>query len=103
MTEVREVVVDTPEALAACCAALAEWPVLGFDTEFVGEETYHPRLCLVQVATPTTLYLIDPFVTGPLDAFWRLLLDPQRVVVVHAGRREPPAARAGCARAASRR
>ncbi|MFO0928095.1 MAG: ribonuclease D [Gemmataceae bacterium] len=88
MTEVREEVVDTPEALAACCAALAEWPVLGFDTEFVGEETYHPRLCLVQVATPTTLYLIDPFVTGPLDAFWRLLLDPQRVVVVHAGREE---------------
>lgn len=88
MTEVREEVVTSPEALQACCEVLAACPLLGLDTEFVGEETYHPRLCLVQVATPTALYLIDPFATGPLDAFWRLLLDPQRTVVVHAGREE---------------
>ena len=47
-----------------------------------------PRLCLVQVATSERLFLIDPFATGSLDAFWPLLLDPRRVVVVHAGREE---------------
>ena len=88
MAEVTEEIIQSAEGLAACCAYLAGCPVIGLDTEFVGEETYHPRLCLVQVATPERLFLIDPFATGPLDAFWPLLLDPARVVVVHAGREE---------------
>ena len=80
--------VSTPEELAACCAHLAAQPQFGFDTEFVGEDTYHPRLCLVQAAAPDRLFLIDPLSAGPLDAFWRLVVDPARVVVVHAGREE---------------
>src|SRR4051794_30933814 len=88
MPEVQEVVVATPEELTECCGFLASCPRVGFDTEFVGEDTYHPRLCLVQVATPERLYLIDPLSAGPLDAFWKLLLDPARLVVVHAGREE---------------
>ena len=88
MSEVQEEIVSTPEELAACCNYLASCPRLGFDTEFVGEDTYHPSLCLVQVATSERLFLIDPLTAGPLDAFWKLLLDPERVVVVHAGREE---------------
>ena len=88
MPELREEIVTQPEELAACCAALAACPHFGFDTEFVGEDTYHPSLCLVQVATPDRLFLIDPLTTGPLDAFWELVVDPARVVVVHAGREE---------------
>jgi ribonuclease D len=84
----EEVVVNTPEQLAACCADLAACPQIGMDTEFVGEDTYHPRLCLVQVATPARLYVIDPLSAGPLDAFWKLVIDPGRLVVVHAGREE---------------
>src|SRR5262249_10911389 len=56
--------------------------------EFVGEETYHPQLCLVQVATPTRLFLLDPLQLTDLSSFWPLLHDPNRVVVVHAGREE---------------
>jgi ribonuclease D len=85
---VREEIITGPEELAACCAALAACPQLGFDTEFVGEDTYHPRLCLVQVATPEALFLIDPLTAGPLGAFWQLVVDPARVTVVHAGREE---------------
>jgi ribonuclease D len=88
MPEIMEEIVTTPQQLADCCAFLAGCPVVGFDTEFVGEETYHPRLCLVQVATPTRLLLIDPLSSGPLDAFWKLIVDPARTVVVHAGREE---------------
>lgn len=83
-----EQLIATPEELAACCAYLASCAQIGFDTEFVGEDTYHPRLCLVQVATPERLLLIDPLSTGPLDAFWKLIVDPARLVVVHAGREE---------------
>jgi ribonuclease D len=88
MTELREEIVSRPEELEAFCALLASCPHFGFDTEFVGENTYHPRLCLVQVATPERLFLIDPLTAGPLDAFWKLVVDPSRVVVVHAGREE---------------
>jgi ribonuclease D len=88
MPDVREEIVTQPEELAACCAYLASCPHFGFDTEFVGEDSYHPRLCLVQVATDERLFLIDPLSTGPLDAFWALVVDPARVVIVHAGREE---------------
>ncbi|MFO0841614.1 MAG: ribonuclease D [Gemmataceae bacterium] len=88
MPEITEEIVSTPEGLQECCAYLSTCSVIGFDTEFVGEETYHPKLCLVQVATHGRLFLIDPFEAGPLDAFWQLLLDPARAVVVHAGREE---------------
>jgi ribonuclease D len=88
MSELQEEIVTQPEELAACCAELTACSYFGFDTEFVGEDTYHPRLCLVQVATAERLFLIDPLTTGPLDAFWQLVVDPARVVVVHAGREE---------------
>src|SRR5437764_8904361 len=88
MPDVKEEVINTPEQLAQCCEYLATQKVLGFDTEFVGEDTYHPRLCLVQVATAQRLFLIDPLSVGPLDAFWKLVVDPTNLVVVHAGREE---------------
>jgi ribonuclease D len=88
MAQMREEIITHPEELARCCAELAQFPYFGFDTEFVGEDTYHPSLCLVQVATADGLYLIDPLTAGPLDAFWQLIVDPARVVVVHAGREE---------------
>src|SRR5690349_10252989 len=88
MPEVPEAIVTTAEELEACCEHLAACRRFGFDTEFVGENTYHPHLCLVQVATAERLYLIDPLAAGPLDAFWRLVVDPQNLVVVHAGREE---------------
>ena len=88
MPDLPEEIVTKPEELAACCDDLAALPHFGFDTEFVGEDTYHPHLCLVQVATAERLFLIDPLSAGPLDAFWHLVVDPARVVVVHAGREE---------------
>ncbi len=88
MSSVPEVMITKPEELEPCCEELARCEVIGFDTEFVGEDTFHPSLCLVQVATPHQLYLIDPLSVGPLDPFWRLIVDPKRVVVVHAGREE---------------
>src|SRR5438067_184868 len=88
MRQLGEEIVSQPDELAACCEYLAGCPQLGFDTEFVGEDSYHPRLCLVQVATEEKLFLIDPLSAGPLDAFWKLIVDPARLVIVHAGREE---------------
>ncbi|MBL8792815.1 MAG: ribonuclease D, partial [Planctomycetia bacterium] len=80
-----EQVVSRPDELPAFLEHLAACPVFGLDTEFVGEDTYHPHLCLVQVATPERLCLIDPLTAGSLEAFWRLVADPKHRVIVHAG------------------
>lgn len=88
LPDLPEEVISRPEELPACCEYLASCRRFGFDTEFVGEDTYHPHLCLIQVATSERLILIDPLTVGPLDAFWKLVVDPANQVVVHAGREE---------------
>lgn len=60
-------------------------PWLCFDTEFVGEKRYWPRLCLIQVATENGNYLIDPFECGKLDPFLSLMEDANICKITHAG------------------
>jgi ribonuclease D len=88
MPDRSESILARPEELAECCSYLRGCTCFGFDTEFVGENTYQPQLCLVQVATPERLILIDPQGVGPLDRFWDLITDPAHLIVVHAGREE---------------
>lgn len=88
MDQSKEVLIHTAAGLQQCCAQLAKSHRFGFDTEFVGEESYHPRLCLIQVATNDALYLIDPLALPSLEPFWQLVVDPANQVVVHAGREE---------------
>lgn len=100
MLHLPEFMVHTRSELIACCEHLAAWPAFGFDTEFIGEQTFHPRLCLVQVATPERLFLIDPIELEDLTPFWELVADPGRVAVVHAGREEMRICRRALGRAA---
>lgn len=86
--EFPELLITQQAQLDACLEHLAGTDVLGFDTEFVGEDAYRPDLCLIQVATAERLYVIDPLTLGSLKEFWQLLLDPKRVTVVHAGRED---------------
>jgi len=60
-------------------------PMFAFDTEFIGEVTYFPKTCLVQVATEERVALIDPFAIRDLSAIWELVADPLRITIVHAG------------------
>jgi ribonuclease D len=83
-----EHLITDPAQMAVCLEHLAKSPVIGFDTEFVGEDAYRPELCLIQIATAEQLLVIDPFTVGPLEEFWKLLLDPARTTVVHAGRED---------------
>src|SRR5262245_55218192 len=56
-----------------------------YDSEFIGELTYHPKLCLVQVASAQRVALIDPLAEVNLTPFWELLCDPAVEKIVHAG------------------
>ncbi|THJ20969.1 MAG: ribonuclease D [Nitrospira sp. CG24E] len=78
-------------ALESLCRTLRQSPRLALDTEFVGEDTFVPRLELIQVATADTAAVIDfPAVQagGSLDVFWELICDAKIEKVVHAGRQD---------------
>jgi len=80
--------VTTDSQLKQLVERLSAHPHLAFDTEFVSEHTYRSQLCLLQVAAPGILAVIDTLKVSELDSFWRLLTDPSRTTVVHAGREE---------------
>ena len=83
--------VTDQRALEALCHTLRQSPRLALDTEFVGEDTFIPRLELIQVATATTAAVIDfPAVqaSGSLDIFWELICDVKIDKIVHAGRQD---------------
>jgi ribonuclease D len=54
------------------------------DTEFVWERTYAPVLCLVQLATPERLAVIDPLRGAPLEPVAQMMADPAVEKVMHA-------------------
>lgn len=83
-----EQMIDRAEDLPALCSQLSAIGCFGFDTEFVGEGSFHPQLCLIQVSVPDRLILIDPFKVGSLEPFWQIVTDPAHLVVVHSGRAE---------------
>ncbi len=83
--------VTDQSALETLCLTLKQSSRLALDTEFVGEDTFVPRLELIQVATATTAAVIDfPAVQakGSLDAFWELICDTKIEKIVHAGRQD---------------
>lgn len=80
--------VNSPDALSRAIDKLAKSQVIGYDTEFVSEESFRPELCLVQIATAKDLFVVDPFSTGPLDMLWEVLTEGSRTIIVHSGREE---------------
>lgn len=62
----------------------AEW--IAMDTEFVSEDTYRPQLCLIQVAAPEGMGLIDAIAVDDVAPFWKMLAEGDHETIVHAGR-----------------
>lgn len=85
--EVRAPITTDDRLLEAAAEARAH-DRLALDTEFLRERTYTARLCLVQVATPTALYLIDPLDGLDLRPIAELVGDGGIEIVVHAGRQD---------------
>jgi ribonuclease D len=73
--------------LDALCDRLSGCPEIAFDTEFVSEDTFHPELCLIQIATREEMAVVDPQ-TLDVTPFWQLLTVGNHVTVLHAGREE---------------
>ncbi len=82
------VVVDSAEGAATALAAIRDSAIVGIDTEFVGESSYEPELCLLQVATSDAIWLVDPLAGIDLSEIWQALTDPDREIVAFAARQE---------------
>jgi ribonuclease D len=82
-------IIATTETLAEFCERQNGAEFVTVDTEFMRESTYWPKLCLVQVAGPEEVAVIDALADGidlaPLD---RLMLDPGVLKVFHAARQD---------------
>jgi ribonuclease D len=91
MTPLHEHYITNSAALETLCKQLRSSPRLALDTEFVGEDSFIPKLELIQVATSEIAAVIDfPAVqtNGSLAPFWELICDPKVEKVVHAGRQD---------------
>lgn len=77
--------VATYEELVETVDEMRTAGVVAYDTEFIGEETYHPKICLIQLATRDFVAIVDPLAIEDLSPVWDLLIDPDVQKLVHAG------------------
>ena len=76
-------------AVAALCKRLARADYITVDTEFMREQTFWSKLCLVQVAGPDEAAAIDPLVEGlDLKPFFSLLANKKVLKVFHGARQD---------------
>jgi ribonuclease D len=77
--------IDTDAEFLALMSEIkaADW--FGYDTEFIGEKTFVPVLCLIQVLHKDNVYLIDPIAIKDLSAFLDLIVDERILKITHAG------------------
>ena len=77
--------VTTKEELAEALAHVRAAGTFAYDTEFIGEESYWPRICLVQLATTERVILVDAVAVPDLAPIFELVADPSLLTLVHAG------------------
>jgi ribonuclease D len=80
--------ITTQRELTDFCDALSGAGTIAFDTEFVSEDSYRPQLCLVQVAAPGRLAVIDAIAIEDMTPFWDRLAVGDHQTIAHAGRQE---------------
>ena len=82
-------IVDNNGDLGSLIESLKDAPYLALDTEFMRDQTYWPKLCLIQVAAPGVEAIVDPLAEGiDLAPFYELLKNPRIVKVLHAARQD---------------
>jgi len=81
--------ITTTAELAAFCNELQGEPFVAVDTEFMRETTYWPKLCLIQVASPTHEAVIDPLADDiDLEPLLAVMRDERILKVFHAARQD---------------
>jgi ribonuclease D len=80
--------VDDPASLEGLVRDLQGQPRLGVDTEFVRENSFYARLCLVQVCADNEVACVDVQTLGGPGALGELLAEPSVTKVFHSARQD---------------
>ena len=81
--------ITTTKDLVALCDKLKSAEFVTVDTEFLRDNTYYSKLCLIQIADDDIAAAIDPLADGiDLTSFFDLMKDPSVVKVLHACRQD---------------
>ena len=82
-------IIENTADLRTLIAEMSGAPYVALDTEFMRDQTYWPKLCLIQIAVPGSDAIIDPLAEGiDLTSFYDLLKQPHIVKVLHAARQD---------------
>ena len=82
-------VIATTAALEKFCSEAMTARYVTVDTEFMRENTYYPKLCLLQIASADDAVLVDPLADGiDLAPVFALMAAPQVLKVFHAARQD---------------
>jgi ribonuclease D len=77
------------DELADACARLGAAPYIAVDTEFMREQTFWPRLCLIQIAANGDEVLVDSLAPGlDLTPFFELMVNERVLKVFHSARQD---------------
>lgn len=77
------VLVETPDALAACADQLSRARVIGVDTESDSFHHFREKVCLIQISDLTTDFVVDPLKVPDLSCLGPVFADRGIVKVFH--------------------
>jgi len=81
--------ITSTQELSDLCERLSRHGFVAVDTEFIREQTFWPKLCLVQMAGPDDEAIVDPLSPGiDLRPFYDLMANSGVVKVFHAARQD---------------
>jgi ribonuclease D len=76
--------IATPQQLSRMVDALSSEPVLAIDTESNSLYAYQERVCLIQISTTSTDYLVDPLSINDLSLLSAMFTNPVQQKIFHA-------------------
>lgn len=80
--------IDRPNALTDLCRMLNSAAWVALDTEFMRERTYFAQACLIQLATPDFVALVDPLVLDDVRPLLAALQNRAVAKVMHSARQD---------------
>lgn len=81
--------ITTTQDLVALCDRLKSAEFVTVDTEFLRDNSYYSKLCLIQIADDESAAAIDPLAEGiDLSSFFDLMADTNVMKVLHACRQD---------------
>lgn len=75
--------IQNARELDKLCRRLSQRPLLALDTEFMRTKTYYPQPCLLQIADPEHVFLIDLIRVSDCSAVCQVIAEAEKTKVMH--------------------